>query len=53
MNTEIIDDWIGKNRDDILTTLSELIRIKTINSPPDGDEKPGQEYLYNKIYTLI
>ncbi len=53
MNAEIIDDWIGKNRDDILTTLSELIRIKTINSPPDGGEKPGQEYLYNKISKFI
>ncbi len=40
LNTEIIDDWIGKNRDDILTTLSELIKIKTINSPPYGDDLP-------------
>lgn len=53
VNTEIINNWIDKNRDDILITLSDLIKIKTINHPPDGNEKPGQEYLYNNISKFI
>ncbi len=48
-----IDNWVNKNKDDILTTLSDLIKIKTVNRPPDGGEKPGQEYLYNKISRFI
>jgi len=48
-----IKKWIQKNREDILNTLSELIQIKTENLPPGGNEKPGQEYLYNKIIKFI
>ncbi|GAG83418.1 unnamed protein product, partial [marine sediment metagenome] len=32
---------------------SELIQIKTENLPPSGNEKLGQEYLYNKIIRFI
>lgn len=48
-----IDGWINKNRDSILQLLSELIQIKTINTPPGGNEKPGQEHLYNNIKKFI
>jgi len=48
-----IDNWIDKNKDEILNTLSKLIQIKTENLPPGGNEKPGQEYLYNKIVKFI
>jgi len=44
-----IESWLGKNKDYILNILSELIQIRTENFPPGGNEKPGQEYLYNKI----
>ncbi len=50
---EEIDNWISRNSDEILQTLSELIQIKTVNQPPGGNEKPGQEYLYNKIRSYI
>jgi acetylornithine deacetylase len=43
----IINLWINKNKDFILQSLSEIIQIKTENKPPYGDEKKGQEYLYN------
>ena len=48
-----IDNWLEKNKDEILETLSELIQIKTENFPPSGNEKEGQEYLYNKITKFI
>ncbi len=48
-----IDNWINKNKDEILDTLSKLIQIKTENLPPGGNEKPGQEYLYNKVVKFI
>ena len=48
-----IEYWIRKNQDEIITTLSELIQIKTENLPPGGNEKPGQEYLYNKVSKFI
>jgi acetylornithine deacetylase len=44
---EEINNWLEKNKDEIASTLSELIKIKTENLPPKGNEKPGQEYLYN------
>ena len=40
-----IDDWILKNSEEILDVLSGLVNIKTINTPPWGHEKPGQQFL--------
>jgi acetylornithine deacetylase len=48
-----IDNWIDKKRDNILASLSELVQIKTLNLPPGGDEKPGQEFLYDKIVKFL
>lgn len=48
-----IDNWLERNKNEILETLSELIQIKTENLPPGGNEKSGQEYLYNKIVKFI
>ncbi|MBC7333783.1 MAG: M20/M25/M40 family metallo-hydrolase [Actinobacteria bacterium] len=48
-----LQNWINKNKDDILSTLSQLIQIPTENLPPSGNEKPGQEYLYNKVSKFI
>lgn len=48
-----IDNWINEKRDDILNTLSELVQIKTLNMPPGGYEKSGQEYLYNKLKKFL
>lgn len=48
-----INNWIENNKDNILETLSELIQIKTENLPPTGNEKKGQEYLYNKTTKFI
>jgi acetylornithine deacetylase len=50
---ESIERWIEMNRDYILQTLSEFIQIKTDNIPPEGFEKPGQEYLYNKSVEFL
>ena len=48
-----IENWVNKNSDEILNMLSELIQIKTVNLPPGGNEKPGQEYLYDKVSKYI
>jgi acetylornithine deacetylase len=42
---EGLDGWIDRSREEILQTISSLIRIRTENLPPGGNEKPGQEYL--------
>lgn len=52
-NIDNIKRWIEDNEDYILETLSELVQIKTENLSPNGNEKPGQEYLYNKIVKFI
>lgn len=41
-----VDTWINKNRESIQDNISELVRIRTENLPPSGNEKPGQQYLY-------
>ena len=43
----VAENWIDANRDTILNSLADLVRIRTENIPPSGNEKPGQEYLYN------
>ena len=48
-----VDKWVQKNSDEVVQTLSELIQIRTENIPPGGNEKPGQEYLYNRILDFI
>ncbi|MCE5329221.1 M20/M25/M40 family metallo-hydrolase [bacterium] len=48
-----IDDWILSNKEEILSTLSELVQIKTINTPPGGNEKPGQQFLANYCSRFI
>ncbi|MBM3709766.1 MAG: M20/M25/M40 family metallo-hydrolase [Actinobacteria bacterium] len=48
-----IEKWLQNNKDYILDTLSELIQINTVNLPPGGNEKPGQEYIYKKISSYI
>jgi acetylornithine deacetylase len=50
---EDVNNWIDSNKEYILETLSGLIQIRTENNPPDGNEKPGQEYLYNKVSEFI
>lgn len=48
-----INDFVERNRDEILQVLSELVQIRTENIPPSGNEKKGQEYLYNKLTEFI
>jgi len=50
---EKINKWIENNQESILEELSGLIRIKTINNPPGGNEKPGQEYLYDLVSKFL
>jgi acetylornithine deacetylase len=51
--TEEINKWIEKNRDTILERLSGLIQISTENLPPTGNEKRGQEYIYDWLTGFI
>ncbi len=48
-----VENWIERNKEEFLQNLSELIQIKTENLPPGGNEKPGQEYLHQKISSFI
>ena len=51
-----VDDvigWVDGNKDEIIRTISELVQIRTVNLPPGGNEKPGQEYLFEKCKELI
>jgi acetylornithine deacetylase len=53
IDTDEINRWINKNSEDILQTVSDIVRIKTVNHPPYGDEKPGQEYIHNWISNFL
>jgi acetylornithine deacetylase len=48
-----IEKWVQANKEYILNSLSELIQINTVNLPPGGNEKAGQDYLYDKISSFI
>ncbi|HEY9594286.1 MAG TPA: M20/M25/M40 family metallo-hydrolase, partial [Spirochaetia bacterium] len=42
---EEVERWVDRNRDRIVDTVASLVRIRTENLPPGGNEKPGQEHL--------
>ena len=48
-----VSSWVEKNTDYILDNLSRIVQIKTVNSPPTGNEKPGQDYLYDMVSRFI
>ena len=48
-----VNRWVEENKSEILLHLSELIRIRTENVPPHGNERNGQEYLYDLFSRLI
>ena len=43
---EEVERWVDRNRDRIVDTVASLIRIRTENLPPGGNEKPGQQFLH-------
>jgi acetylornithine deacetylase len=45
--------WIERERDYILDTVSGLVRVQTENLPPTGNERPGQEYLHDRIAGFV
>lgn len=45
--SERVEGWVEGNRERILSTVADLVRIRTENLPPGGNEKPGQEYLHD------
>ena len=50
---ERLDGWIEEHREEVLQAISSLIRIRTENLPPGGDEKPGQEFLRESAARFI
>ncbi|MDD3777678.1 MAG: M20/M25/M40 family metallo-hydrolase [Actinomycetota bacterium] len=48
-----VKGWVEKNKDQIAEAISQLVQIKTENLPPGGNEKPGQEYLYDFASTFL
>ncbi|HAX17029.1 MAG TPA: hypothetical protein DCY00_00295 [Actinobacteria bacterium] len=44
-----IEKWLKEKEDYILSFLSGLISVNTVNLPPGGNEKQGQEFIYNRI----
>jgi acetylornithine deacetylase len=44
-HVQALDSWIEAHGEEIVETISSLIRIRTENIPPGGNEKPGQEFL--------
>ena len=48
-----LNRWIERNREEVLSTISSLIRIRTENIPPGGNEKPGQEYLRERASRFV
>ena len=52
-HVEGLNRWIERNGEEVLSTISSLIRIRTENLPPGGNEKPGQEYLREKASRFV
>jgi acetylornithine deacetylase len=50
---EAVTDWVEKHRQRIVSTVSDLVRIRTENIPPGGNEKPGQELLRDRVSSFI
>jgi acetylornithine deacetylase len=50
---EDVRRWVEAHREEILSTISELVQIRTENLPPGGNEKPGQEYLFDKASRFL
>ncbi len=48
-----LDNWLQENKEYFINLLSKLVQIKTENLPPGGNEKPGQEFLYNFVSKFI
>ncbi len=48
-----INKWFDQNNDYILDSISGLIQKRTENLPPGGNEKVGQEYIYEQIVKYI
>ncbi|MEM2868081.1 MAG: M20/M25/M40 family metallo-hydrolase [Candidatus Bathyarchaeia archaeon] len=40
-----IEDAVERRREEIVDFAMELIKIPTVNQPPDGNEAPGQHFL--------
>ena len=53
MRTEDVRGWVRANRDRILSVVGDLVRIRTENLPPGGNEKPGQEYLRQRVSRFV
>ncbi len=50
---QAINGWLEEKKEPITQALSELVNIRTENLPPTGNEKPGQQYLYNMAQDFI
>jgi acetylornithine deacetylase len=48
-----VNRWVESGREEILHTISSLIRIRTENLPPGGNEKPGQEFLHESAARFV
>ncbi|MBN2073424.1 MAG: M20/M25/M40 family metallo-hydrolase [Actinobacteria bacterium] len=48
-----VNNWIDENKELILGTIYNLVRIRTENLSPGGNEKQGQDYLYNFVRKSI
>ena len=53
MRTEDVGSWVSANRDRILSVVGDLVRIRTENLAPGGNEKPGQEYLLQRVCRFV
>ena len=42
---EKISEYIDKNKDWLIDRLIDIVSVDTINSPPYGNEKSGQDIL--------
>ncbi|MDO9464263.1 MAG: ArgE/DapE family deacylase [bacterium] len=45
-------ELVEKKRDDIIRFVQNLVRIPSVNSPPDGEEKECQEFIASKLKKL-
>jgi acetylornithine deacetylase len=49
VKSEEVRRWVRDGRDRIVSLVGDLVRIRTENLPPGGNERPGQDHLRERI----
>ena len=50
--SQVLDDAVSGIQDDFIEFVRDLLRLPSVNHPPDGDEGPSQRFIEEKLRAL-